>query len=95
MAEVTIRQALQAVADNPRMLDDELIQVPIHELVSRNLFEIANHPDSNVRGANARANKARKLILERLVGKRRPGTGPAAKQEEQIEFVDLTSGVLS
>jgi len=92
--EVTVRQALQMVADNPHMVTDEIIQLPVHELIARNLFEIANSPDTNVRGASARANKARKMILDRLVGKRRAGTSPAAKTDEQIEFVDLTAGAL-
>jgi hypothetical protein len=94
VADVTIRQALQNVADHPVMQTDELIQVPVHELVARGLFEIANSPDTNVRGSAARANKARKMILDRMVGKRRPGTAPAAKTDEAIEFIDLTEGVL-
>lgn len=94
MPDVTIREAMQFVADNPLMQTDEIIQVPVHELVCRELFQIANRPDEAVRGSMARANKARKLILERLVGKRRPGTAPAAKQAAAIEFVDLTAGAL-
>lgn len=94
MKPVTIRQALQAVADNPEMRDDELIQVPVHELVCRNLFEIANRPDASQRGSMARANKARKMILDRLVGKRRAGSHPATRVEVSIDFVDLTAGAL-
>lgn len=96
MADVSIRQALQAVADNPTMPEDsELIQVPVHELIARTLFEIANTPNGGQRGAMARANKARKLIMDRLVGKRRPGTAPAAKQDTAIEYIDLTGGELT
>lgn len=94
MKPVTIREALQRVADNPVMLDDELIQVPVHELVCRGLFEIANRPDASQRGSMARANKARKMILDRLVGKRRAGSHPATRTEVSIDFVDLTGGVL-
>jgi hypothetical protein len=90
MKAVTIREALQAVADNPRMIDDELIQVPVHELVCRNLFEIANRPDAAQRGSMTRANKARKMILDRLVGKRRAGSHPATRTVVEIDFVDLT-----
>jgi hypothetical protein len=89
---VTIRQALQNVADNPVMLTDEWIQVPVHELVARALFDIANRPDANQRGSMARANKARKMILDRLVGKRRAGSHPATKVQVEIEFIDLTGG---
>lgn len=94
MAETSIRQALQNVADNPILMTDEIIQLPVHELVSRALFEIANKPDEAQRGSLARANKARKMIFDRLVGKRRPGTSPAANTHEEIEFVDLTAGAI-
>ncbi len=92
MPNVTIRQALQQVADYPQMITDEIIQVPAYELVARALFEIANHPDANKPGSMTRANKARKMILERLGGKRRAGSHPATRTEVQIEFVDLTGG---
>lgn len=88
---VSIRQALQAVADNPVMETDEVIQVHVHELVCRALFEIANRPDASVRGSMARANKARKMILDRLVGKRRAGSHPATRSDIPIEFEDLTA----
>jgi hypothetical protein len=91
---ITIRAALQNVADNPKLLTDELIQLPVHELVCRNLFEIANRPDAGQRGSLARANKARKMILDRLVGKRRAGSHPATRTEVSIDFVDLTGGEL-
>lgn len=92
MKTVTVQQALQNVADNPVPRTDELIQLPVHELMARSLFEIANQPDIKVRGSMARANRARKMIMDRLVGKRRPGTHPATKAPVEIEFVDLTGG---
>jgi hypothetical protein len=91
---VSVQQALQYVADHPDLASDELIQVPVWELVSRVLYDIANNPDSSVRGQNARANKARKIILDRHVGKRAPGTAPAARTAESLEMVDLTKGAL-
>lgn len=94
MKSVTIKAALQNVADYPEMLTDEIIQVPVHELVCRNLFEIANRPDAGERGSMARANKARKMILDRLVGKRRAGSHPATRTRVDIDFVDLTGGAL-
>lgn len=90
MKTVTVRQALQNVADYPRMVDDDIIQTPAHELIARTLFDIANRPDTSVRGSLARANKARRMILNRLVGKRRPGSQPATRNEVEVEFVDLT-----
>lgn len=94
MKAVTIRQALQRVADNPVMLTDEIIDMPVHELVCRNLFEIANKPDAAQRGSMVRANKARKMILDRMVGKRRAGSHPATRTEVSIDFVDLTAGAI-
>lgn len=89
---VSVRQALQFVADNPVMLDDDMLQKPVFELVARSLYDIANSPNPQVRGATSRANKARKLILDRLVGKRKPGTRPATKVKAELNFVDLTGG---
>lgn len=89
--QVTIRQALQNVADNPVLDTDEIINVHVHELVARALYEIANRPDAAVRGSMARANKARALILNRLVGKRRAGSHPATRNELPLEFEDLTA----
>lgn len=91
---VSIKQALERVADNPMMETDEIIQVRVYELVARALFEVANSPDERVRGASARANKARKMILDRLVGKRKPGSHPATRGDVSIDFVDLTAGAL-
>ena len=92
--EVTVRAALQHVADNPVLQTDELIQVPVYELVSRALFEIANKPDANTKGSMRRANTARKIILDRMVGKRRAGSHPATRKEVAVEFKDLTGGEL-
>ena len=94
MKVVTIRQALQQVADYPTMVDDDMLNKPVYELVSRTLYDIANRPDANVRGSMGRANKARKLILDRLVGRRRAGSHPATGEVTQIDFIDLTGGEL-
>lgn len=94
MKIVTIRQALQQVADYPVQLSDDLLQAPVYELVARSLFDIANRPDASVRGSMAKANKARKMILDRMVGKRRAGSHPATREVIQVEFIDLTGGEL-
>lgn len=88
--QVTVRQALQRVADYPTMLTDEIIQVHAHELVARTLYDIANRPDANERGSMTRANTARKMIMDRLVGKRRAGSHPATRTKVEVEFRDLT-----
>lgn len=94
MKTVSVRQALQHVADHPDLDTDELIQVPVWELVAHSLYEIANRPDASVRGSMARANKARKMIFDRHVGKRAPGTQPASQGTEELEMHDLTKGEL-
>lgn len=91
---ISIQEALQRVADNPRPLDDDLLAMPVHELVARTLFDIANRPDPNVRGSFARSNRARKLLLERLAGKREAGTQPVSDQKIEVEILDLTGGEL-
>lgn len=84
---ITIQQALQNVADHPELDTDELISLPVHELVCRTLFEIAN----NVRPhTQSKANTARQIIFNRLVGRRAPGAHPATRQKNAISFVDLT-----
>lgn len=94
MKHVTIRQALQNVADNPVLGTDVLLEVKAHELICRNLFEIANRAEAANKGSMTRANKARKMILDRLVGRRRPGSHPATRQTVTLDFVDLTKGAL-
>ena len=92
MKLVTIRQSLQHVVDNPVLRTDDMISLPAHELVSRTLFEIANGAQISERGSMARANTARNMIFNRLVGRRRPGTHPATQQRVEVEFVNLVGG---
>lgn len=94
MKTKTIAEALKHVADNPDPGEVAPIDKPMYELISRTLFEIANSPDTKVRGSLARATKAQKIILDRLVGTRSPGSHPAARKSDALEFVDLTAGVL-
>lgn len=93
MRNTTIRQALQHVADNPEMTTDEMVVLPVHELVCRTLFDIANSPMSNQRGAQSKANVARQLIFNRLVGKRIAGSHPATRTQTRVVFADLTGEV--
>ncbi|MGV0949429.1 MAG: hypothetical protein ACOYB3_02065 [Azonexus sp.] len=94
MKIVTIRQSLQHVVDNPVLKTDDLIGLPAHELVSRTLFEIANGAQISERGSMSRANIARNMIFNRLVGRRRPGTHPATQQKVELEFIDLVGAEL-
>lgn len=89
MKHKSIREALELVASRPAPTTDP-IETPVYELVSQTLFDIANNPDKKVRGSMARATRARKIIFDRLVGRRRTGTHPAQLKGEEIEFRDLT-----
>lgn len=95
MAHTTIRQALQFVADHPTPATDAVVEMPVWELVSRALYDIANSPDAKVRGSMARATRAQKMLFDRLTGTRRAGTNPVSLKTEEIEFIDLTQGVLT
>jgi hypothetical protein len=88
---VSIRHALQHVADNPTVNTDVMLELPAYELVCRTLFQIANGAELDDRSSQSRANVARKLIFDRLVGKRRTGTHPATRQAVSLEFTDLTA----
>ena len=90
MKQVTIQQALQYVADHPELETDELITLPVHELVCRTLFEIANGASIAQPRTMAKANAARELIFLRLVGRRRAGSHPATRKKAMIRFADLT-----
>jgi hypothetical protein len=88
----SIADALQYVVDH--QAQGAPIDAPVYELVSRALFQVANSPDAGVRGSFAKANRAQKMILNRMVGRRRPGTHPAQTQSEEIEFIDLAAGAV-
>lgn len=91
--QVTIRQALQNVADNPVIQTDDIISLPVHELVCRTLFEIANSVKTSETRSLARANAARTMIFERMVGRRRAGSHPATKKQTSLQFRNLTGEV--
>jgi len=95
MQKRTVREALQHVADYPQPVNDEVITMHTGELIARTLYDIANKPDANVRGSMARANKARRLIMNYLAGRRRVGTAPHQKQTATLRMTDLTGGEIS
>jgi len=90
MKYVSIQQSLQYVADNPVVATDDMLNIPVHELVSRTLFEIANGGVLNKPRTLARANAARSELLLRLVGRRLAGSHPATRKTEAlIQLKDL------
>ena len=93
MSHKTVEQALQYVADHPDITRPP-IDTPVWELVARTIYGIANSPDKRVRGSMGRAHAAQKILLDRMVGRRRPGTAPVQTGGAEVTFVDLTVGVL-
>ena len=95
MVKVSVKQALERVAQLPPLEEDaDYTQVKVHELVARALFDIANNPNPKKPGAMARATKAQKMILDRMVGTRKPGSSPVGTGDSGIEFIDLTAGAI-
>jgi hypothetical protein len=90
----SVQEALQYVSEHPRQSVEDTIDVPVWELVCRQLLHVANSPDPRVRGSMNRATQAQKMLLDRLVGRRRPGSHPAMATADGIEFADLTVGIL-
>lgn len=88
----TVHEALKYVSEHSTPSTEEPIQMPVYEAVARKLFTIANSPDPRVRGSEARATRAQKIILDRLVGRRAPGSDPAQSNTDELQFVDLTVG---
>lgn len=95
MAKRTVQEALQHVADYPVPVDDEVITQHTGELIARTLYDIANRPDASVKGSMTRANKARKMIMDRLAGRRRAGTTPFQKSADRLHMQDLTGGEIT
>ena len=95
MRNKSVQDALQYVADHPpEGAPDALVEKPAWELIGQVLFYIANTPDPKVRGSMGRATTAQKMIANRLSGRRRPGTHPAMVESDEIDFVDLTIGIV-
>ena len=94
MAAMTVAQAIKHVSQYPNPVDDDIVNQKVYEIIPRVLFQIANTPDQKVRGSLARSTKARKMILNRLVGRRRPGSRPLGTTGTAVTFDDMTQGLL-
>lgn len=89
MKHIPIQKALEQLSNTG--LDQELtLESPTHQHIAHALFTIANSPNPKVRGARARATRAQRLILDRMVGLRKPGSHPAQLKNDEIQFVNLT-----
>ena len=92
---VTIQQALTRVSEKWESARDmDMIGTPVYELIGFTLFDIANSGDARVRGSIRRSTRAQKIIMNRMVGLRRPGSRPVTRENDGLEFVDLTVGVI-
>ena len=90
---VTIQQALTRVSEKWESARDmDMIATPVYELIGFTLFDIANSGDARVRGSIRRSTRAQKIIMNRMVGLRRPGSRPVTRENDGLEFVDLTVG---
>ena len=94
MSHKSIPDALEFVAKHSEPSSDSALEMPVWELVSRELFLIANSFNSKDRGSLNRATIAQGMLMDRMVGRRRPGTHPAQSKDTGIDFVDLTIGVI-
>ena len=94
MGKMSIREALLHVVNHPEPDTDIVLDVPVSELVARTLYDIANDPNTRVRGALSRSRRAQKIIANRTAGLRKAGTRPATQKVVDVAFVDLTQGVL-
>ena len=89
----TVRQALQAVESSPDWPNDDVqarFDMPVWEMVARNLFDIANRPNPDSVAATNRALRAQKIIMNRLTGTRRMGTNPAVRNQRQVKILDMS-----
>ena len=92
---VTIQQALTKVSEKWESARDmDMIATPVYELIGFTLFDIANSGDACIRGSIRRSTRAQKIIMNRMVGLRRPGSRPITRENDGLEFVDLTVGVI-
>lgn len=95
MKIVTIKQALQYVGAHPEPKTDTYLELPVHELVCRMLFDIANTVDISNSGSMQRASVAQAMIFNRMVGRRHTGTHPSrGEQKDKLVFHDLTTHTL-
>lgn len=86
---VSVSEALHKATSGDRS-GKAPINEPVYMLIADTLFRIANSPDPKKRGSIRKATQAQKMILDRMVGKRLPGSNPAARKAVEINFVDLT-----
>lgn len=94
MKSKSVQESLEYVAQHPPASFEPTVDMPVWEVLGQLLYLIANSGNPRNKGSVARATRAQKMIWDRKVGRRRPGTHPATVSDEAIEFEDLTMGAL-
>jgi hypothetical protein len=89
----TVKEALFYVRDHPEA-PENMLEAAAYELVCRALVTVASNP-SVARGGINRANKAQRIILDRTVGTRKPGSLPIVRQSNALQYDDLTQGAIN
>lgn len=84
----TVKEALEYVSRHPEPGGDP-INMPVWELVARQLFEKA-HQAGGTKTEMKTTAAAQKLIFDRIVGRRKTGTHPAVREEKKIRLIDFT-----
>lgn len=84
----SVQEAIEYVARHPDSSDIPLV-MPIWELVARQLYAQATVVTDNPRQLK-KVSAAQKILAERKVGRRRPGSAPAVKKETRIVVADFT-----
>ena len=90
----TVAQALRAVERNPDWPDERIqsrLDMPVSEMIARNLFDIALHPDASNKASMQRCLRAQRIIMDRLTGTRQMGTHPAVRNQKKVQILDMTS----
>lgn len=91
---VPIKQALQAIANNPP--EEVTLDTKVWEAAAYKLYWLANTGGNPGRLSAGRKVKAQRILTERLAGRRPAGTVPkGVVAETELTLIDLTGGELN
>lgn len=85
----TVTEALEYVSRHPDWPNKDFKDIPVWEIVARNLFKFSLDADTRVIGAVARSTRAQRIIMDRLTGTRQTGTSPAVYKANSLQIKDL------
>ena len=93
MKSKSVADSLEYVAAHPPQSFEPTVEMPTWEVIGQLLYLIAKSGNARERGSVDRATRAQKMIWDRKVGRRAPGTHPATIKAEEVNFKDLTLGI--